>query len=1134
MIPPFTPIIPTLPNFIQNLDGRTIPFETRFVRNVIDSDITLPASFTSMFDETTTLNGRTLTITGLQFGDAIRFDPASGFVVGFPNTTLNGNPIATTGGSSGSSFSLTFTTSFSPAQLEQLLEAMTFQAGPTSAPAASRTLTLSVNTSTPLTGTVSITLQGPAEQNQIQGMDNQTVPFSSAPVALDSAIELSDAFRTAYSAPGSLFNREMAVTGWTGQQAPIGVLEGSGVVMTQNPNISFFRDFSVDGIAMGSMNLTIGTIYFSAGATAALVERLIEGLTINPQLSVQTTSRTITVTILTPTAPQHGTVTFTGVPIAFSDLRESVEVDLAPISTVGLVLDSDVTIVGDTSWNGGQIEVTGLRVGDRILIQPEESSGMPGEILIGDTGEVLVMGQDFNIYSIGMLGTSASGFTVDLNSAAQRADVERIIESLRLYAVSEGERTLEISVSDSNGFVASDTITVNVRPEGASALNFQILQNVNGVLVPVENGSGIAGDLNPATLFGTTTIPDSFVVEYSGLLNVAQPIFGERSVIGYENVPPGSELIVNGVSYPFEGQEGVLTLYLEPGLHKITLRVSHEAAGGELVTTLPRLTFGNAFIAQDGNPAPGSELTPLFDSVRTTPDTLFKLTVLTTMTFATSETVFSNTVYLTENSPAAIDAAMLSIRMWLNPPPNFGVSQTYTTVLERVGGDGSEVMAGAETDDFLSAGAGDDTLLGSLGADTLDGGTGENTVSYAASDRRVTVDLAKGVGQGGHAEGDVLRDIQNVIGSGSRDHIIGSSGDNRLFGGRGHDTMSGGAGDDLLNGGGENDVLDGGTGNDTLIGGNGNDIVTGGAGNDLILGDHGNDNLIGGAGNDTLRGGTGADTIDGGEGHNWARYGTSTAGVNVSLTTGTGSAGDALGDVLINISALAGSAHADTLEGSGGADTLDGGTGNDVLEGQDGNDLLIGGAGDDSLMGGAGNDQLQGWGGADYLDGGAGINTLSYRNSNAGVMIDLAEGTASGGHAEGDQFKNIQSVIGSSHGDQLVGSSANETLAGGGGNDSIVGAGGNDVLTGGAGSDMFLFDLGSGSDRIRDFSAEDEIGLSGQLWGGVTVNDGAALVEAFGHQVGSYVELRFTETDVLRIDNMTLATLSQSTFFLWD
>ena len=128
---------------------------------------------------------------------------------------------------------------------------------------------------------------------------------------------------------------------------------------------------------------------------------------------------------------------------------------------------------------------------------------------------------------------------------------------------------------------------------------------------------------------------------------------------------------------------------------------------------------------------------------------------------------------------------------------------------------------------------------------------------------------------------------------------------------------------------------------------------------------------MGGLGNDTLEGGAGADVLDGGAGTDAATYRTSTSGVNVNLATGTGSGGDAQGDLLANIENVTGSAYADSLAGSNGDNLLVGGGGNDVLDGGLGNDTAYGGQGDDiyqfGLSGGhdqfyggiLGNDQIQ-------------------------------------------------------------------------------------------------------------------------------------------------------------------------------
>jgi Ca2+-binding RTX toxin-like protein len=379
---------------------------------------------------------------------------------------------------------------------------------------------------------------------------------------------------------------------------------------------------------------------------------------------------------------------------------------------------------------------------------------------------------------------------------------------------------------------------------------------------------------------------------------------------------------------------------------------------------------------------------------------------------------------------------------------------------------GSNTLTGGDGNDSLSGGDGNDNLWGGAGADALDGGAGVDTANYAGSTAGVTVNLLAGTAVGGHAEGDTFIAIENLIGSTYADVLTGSAGPNTLTGGAGADALHGGAGIDLANyststsgvtvnlligtgtgGHAEGDAL---TDIENVNGSPYDDILTGDAGNNTFTAGHGNDSLAGGGGNDNLWGGAGGDALDGGAGVDIANYAGSTAGVTVNLLAGTAVGGHAGGDTFTGIENLNGSAHADNLTGDGGSNAFTGGDGNDTLGGGDSNDALMGGAG------------------ADVLDGGAGIDWASYAGSDAGVMLDLATGAGSGGHATGDTLTEIENLMGSAHADTLTGNASNNVLNGGLGND---------VLTGGAGFDSFVFSIGLGAtnvDEIADFSASDD------------------------------------------------------------
>ena len=253
-------------------------------------------------------------------------------------------------------------------------------------------------------------------------------------------------------------------------------------------------------------------------------------------------------------------------------------------------------------------------------------------------------------------------------------------------------------------------------------------------------------------------------------------------------------------------------------------------------------------------------------------------------------------------------------------------------------------------------------------------------------------------------------------------------------------------------------TLTGGSGNDTLTGGGSADSLSGLAGNDLLYGGNSNDTLRGGDDNDTLRGGTGSDLLDGGTGLDTADYSAASAGVAVNLATGSGTAGEALGDTLIGIENLLGSTSGDTLTGD---------------------------AGNNSIYGGSGNDLLAGLGGADLLSGGSGTDRVDYSASGAGVSANLTTGLGSGGDAQGDTLSAIEQLTGSGFDDTLTGDGNANFLYGALGDDALYGAAGTDSLYGGDGNDT-LFG-GTGSDRLEGGAGTDTADYSAAT-GGVNVN----------------------------------------------
>ena len=453
------------------------------------------------------------------------------------------------------------------------------------------------------------------------------------------------------------------------------------------------------------------------------------------------------------------------------------------------------------------------------------------------------------------------------------------------------------------------------------------------------------------------------------------------------------------------------------------------------------------------------------------------------------------------------------------------------------GGSGNDTLHGGGGKDTILGNSGDDLIDGSGDADVMDGGSGIDTLSYAPSSAvkvklgegsavqiqsaatKVTVNGVADIELGGSsAEGDSLKNFENLVGSAFDDVLVGNSLANKIEGGIGKDN------------------IDGGKGNDTIFGGFGNDTIGGGDGDDVI------------------EGGAGADTLDGGLGKNTLSYAGDTAGVEIELN-GSVADGDAQGDMIVfasfqnlrgglgmdrlvgtaDVNVLEGGGNEDLLVGLGGKDILDGGDAFDTAEftgattgvtvtlgtngaqtsvsaaaaagsaagttiknieglvGSDFNDKLAGNALDNSIVGNDGDDLILGDLGQDNLFGDNGIDTLSYANSKAGVTVTIngAVGTsAQGGDANTDNIFGFENLVGSKHNDILTSIAAAQV-------NSIKGGSGNDVIEGGEAGDM-LFGEG-GNDTLS--YANDSAGVVVVLKGSAAA-DVSGSVNAGNHAAG--------------------------------
>ncbi|MFN6537982.1 MAG: LamG-like jellyroll fold domain-containing protein [Nostoc sp. EkiNYC01] len=354
---------------------------------------------------------------------------------------------------------------------------------------------------------------------------------------------------------------------------------------------------------------------------------------------------------------------------------------------------------------------------------------------------------------------------------------------------------------------------------------------------------------------------------------------------------------------------------------------------------------------------------------------------------------------------------------------------------------------GNNLNNTITGNSGDNILIGGLGSDRLDGTAGIDTASYINASAAVTVNLALTTAQtGGEATGDILQNIENLLGSDFNDTLSGNTGDNILIGGLGSDRLDGVAGIDTASyinasaavtvnlalttaqTGGEatGDVLQN---IENLTGSNFNDTLSGNTGNNILNGGFGNDSLTGGTGNDTYIVDSAGDIV------------IETSTITTEIDTVQASVSYILGNNLENLFLLG------TNNISGTGNNL-----NNTITGNSGNNILIGGLG------------------SDRLDGSAGIDTASYINASAAVTVNLALTTAqTGGEATGDVLLSIEN---------LTGSNFNDTLLGANGDNALVGGAGNDLLLGGNGSDRFIYDTNAafttgavGIDIIQDFTS---------------------------------------------------------------
>eukprot|EP01029_Cantina_marsupialis_P016090 TRINITY_DN3571_c0_g1_i1.p1 TRINITY_DN3571_c0_g1~~TRINITY_DN3571_c0_g1_i1.p1 ORF type:complete len:5289 (+),score=1833.13 TRINITY_DN3571_c0_g1_i1:2362-15867(+) len=356
----------------------------------------------------------------------------------------------------------------------------------------------------------------------------------------------------------------------------------------------------------------------------------------------------------------------------------------------------------------------------------------------------------------------------------------------------------------------------------------------------------------------------------------------------------------------------------------------------------------------------------------------------------------------------------------------YGNAEYLDGVENIITGSGNDTIYGDAQSNTITTGSGNDTIRGGAAADVINGGADEDTVDFSDLAYGVTVDLDTDNNGSNAAEGtalsngntDVLREIENVIGTERADNITGDDKDNTLFGG---------------------------------------------ADNDIFKGLEGQDYIDGGDGS--------SDTID---------YSDGTQGIKVDLNAtqvlGTESTyrvqddGFSNAEFITGIENITGTSSVDTIIGDGNNNILDGGASGDTIYGGAGSDTLVGQTGADTFAGGAGDDFIYG-NALNVSSADSDRDVVDYSSSSHSILLNLSSTSSTIGLlnetttiiatqtavGEGtDRLYDIQDVIGSNLADTMVGDDSDNSLLGNGGNDILIGGLGADVIEGQGDNDTIL------------------------------------------------------------------------------
>lgn len=424
--------------------------------------------------------------------------------------------------------------------------------------------------------------------------------------------------------------------------------------------------------------------------------------------------------------------------------------------------------------------------------------------------------------------------------------------------------------------------------------------------------------------------------------------------------------------------------------------------------------------------------------------------------------------------------------------------QSHDTI---TGGDGNNVIYAYEGDNIITEGngnnsitslQGDDQIVVGDGTNQIDAGDGDNIVQVGNGDNN---QITAGTGNDTVTIGDGSNNTINIAG-GTNVVTVGSGTGNTINTGTGNDTIAThelAAMANFITDTGGNNVISVDLGDNTITTGDGNDTitVTGGSGtNDINAGEGNNRIYMRGTGTGTitvgdgdniLYSGLGKNSFTAGVGINRIDYSIASTALTIDMGAGTAidiaTGGVDVSDTFSNVYSIQGSNYGDTIIGLDSGSEIIGGSGFNTLTGGTGVDYIYGGSGGNVIDGGGGLDFLYGGSGDDsFINPNAGIaydghydgtladgevNTVDYSSETEALVIDLSQGTGTGGAAQGSTYEDINHIIGGSGSDTLIASNVDTILEGGAGTNRLTGGAGDDTLIGGSSTDYLTGNGGS-------------------------------------------------------------------------